>query len=433
MSLLTPARRRALLGLTTSVSGLAVVAVLLPLSGGPALEPALLTTPATPATALPTDDPAGSATTASPRVAALLTSQLAAGLDCETTRGGLPLCVHGDDTAPHDSSDVTAASDGSTAGGGSGGQIGCYGDGTSGPRVRAVYARPEGAPNNYAATLPSIRSWAAGTSAQFDASAARTGGRRHVRFATTPGTSCSLTVLDVTLPKSAFSTFRATVEALEARGLKTAHSKYLVWADASGLCGMATSYDDDRPGLDNLNNGGLPSYARIDKRCWGQVETHELVHMLGGVQRSAPNATGGFHCNDGLDAMCYDDGTAGSAQRSVCGKDRAHVLDCRNDDYFSTAAPRGSYLQTHWNVARSSFLAATLGDPPPAASTAPSPAASPAPAATKAPVPAPPAPSTTPKAASPAPVPAVVVPALPVLPVLPTLAPALPLLAGGSR
>lgn len=307
------------------------------------------------------------------QAAQIVREQVSLGMDCTLSRGDVPLCLHGEDTAP---GSVEAAS-GSTGTTGTTGEIGCYGNGTDGRRVRAVYARSQSSPDRYAESLASIRSWAAGVSAQFDESAVRTGGRRHVRYATTPGPSCSVVVLSVTLPDSAFGSFKATVDALEQRGLDAAYSKYLVWADTDRVCGLATSYVDDSPGLDNINNGSFPSYARIDRRCWGKVETHELVHMLGGVQRSATNATAGFHCSDGLDVMCYDDGTAGSTQRAVCGKERVRILDCRNDDYFSTAAPRGSYLQTHWNTARSSFLAATLSDP--AAASAPRSSASPSP------------------------------------------------------
>ena len=302
----------------------------------------------------------------------VIRTQSATGLSCEMSLSGVPLCLHGEDEAH-----VTAG--GSTAATPRGGSIGCYGDGTSGPRVRAVYARPASAPDRYGSSLGSIREWAAGISSQIDASAARTNGRRHVRYATTSGASCTLTVLNVVLPDTAFASFRATIDALQARGLDAPWSKYLVWSEGSGYCGMGTTYADDSPGLDNLNNSSLPAYARIDRRCWGKVETHELVHMLGGVQRSAPNATAGFHCSDGRDVLCYDDGSSGGTQRSVCGNERAHLLDCRNDDYFSTAAPRGSYLQTHWNTARSSYLAATLREPAPAPSAAP-PAGSPSPA-----------------------------------------------------
>ncbi|TAL24439.1 MAG: hypothetical protein EPN99_02870 [Frankiales bacterium] len=309
--------------------------------------------------------------------AQLVRDQISLGLDCTLSRGDVPLCLHGEDGAP-DGVEAASGANGTT---GTTGEIGCYGNGNDGRRVRAVYARPQGSPDRYAESLTSIRGWAAGVSAQFDESAIRTGGRRHVRYATTPGPSCTLVVLSVTLPDAAFGSFKATVDALEQRGLKEPYSKYLVWADTDRVCGLATSFVDDSPGLDNLNNGSLPSYARIDRRCWGKVETHELVHMLGGVQSSATNGTAGFHCSDGLDVMCYDDRTAGSTQRAVCGKERVRILDCRNDDYFSTSAPRGSYLQTHWNTARSSFLAATLRDPAaePAPRSSPSPSASPEP------------------------------------------------------
>ena len=44
---------------------------------------------------------------------------------------------------------------------------------------------------------------------------------------------------------------------------------------------------------------------------------HEWLHLLGAVQSGAPNATPAGHCTDGLDIMCYADGSGGrvSAQR----------------------------------------------------------------------------------------------------------------------
>jgi hypothetical protein len=364
-----------MLSMTTAAAG--AVALALSIGGAPAVivpTAAALSGSATAASTL------GRAAPVLPELLSdrVLADQAAAGLTCATSLAAVPLCTHAPD-AGH-----TASTGGATATP-RGGTLGCYGDGTSGPRVRAVYARPQSAPDRYATSLPAIRDWAAGISRQFDTSAARTQGRRHVRFATTPGSRCTLTVLEVVLPDNAFGSFRATIDALQARGLHQSWSKYLVWSEGSNSCGMGTTYADDSPGLDNLNNRSLPAYARVDRRCWGKVETHELVHMLGGVQRSAPNATASFHCSDGLDALCYDDKSSGSRQRQVCPSDRSHLLDCRNDDYFSTAAPRGSYLQTHWNIARSSFLAPTLSEPTPgarAAAPTPSPTASPAAAPT---------------------------------------------------
>lgn len=365
-----PLRLLAISSLTV-LSGAVAVAGTVPAAARSDL-PATSTPPAVVAPAVPS---APRPLSALP-VAEVVRAQVSAGMECSLTRGQVPLCLHGEDSAPQG---VQEAAGGSTGATGTTGSIGCYGNGTDGRRVRAIYARPQSAPDRYAESLGAIRSWAAGVSAQFDESAARTGGRRHVRYATTPGPSCAVVVLSVTLPDAAFGSFRATVDALEQRGLDTPFSKYLVWSDTDRVCGLATSFVDDSPGLDNINNGSLPSYARIDRRCWGKVETHELVHMLGGVQRSASNATAGFHCSDGLDVMCYDDGTAGGAQRAVCGKERVRILDCRNDDYFSTAAPRGSYLQTHWNTARSSFLAPALTEPEPAPRSSSSPAANPTP------------------------------------------------------
>lgn len=424
-----PARLLAVSGLT-AVTGLLALTGLSPLTGTPAVAgPAPSTAPvritqaaavapqslaAAPAAvaARPAAVPPTAVRSAAAGIDLLLAEQQDAGLDCSVSRGGTPLCVHGEDRphTEHAAGTPSGPTSSSTK------PLGCYGDGTSGPRVRAVYARPQSGADRYSSSLASIRGWASGLNQQFDLSAQSTGGRRHVRFATTPGSSCTLTVLNVVLPDSAFTSFSATIDALEARGLDVPQSKYLVWADASGYCGMATTYADDRPGLDNLNNSALPSYARVDRKCWGKVETHEVVHMLGGIQRSAANATAGFHCNDGLDVMCYDDGTAGSRQRAVCGTDTARLLDCRHDDYFSTAAPRGSYLQTHWNTARSSFLAATLTEPAPAPAPAPAPDSSrPQPATS--PAPPSPSPSSSPSARPTS------QPLVPVI-VLPTLSPA---------
>ena len=368
--------RSLLLSLTMAVTGAGAVLGLPSVTGGPAVAEAASVASA------PSTAPAVEIVRARPPAALpppaeeVLATQRAAGLDCHLTAQQVPVCLHGEDAEPRDR---RFAAGGTGAGTPTSGRIGCYGTGTDGPRVQAVYVRPQSAADRYASSVGSIRAWAAGISSQVDASAARTGGRRHVRFATTRGSGCTVTVLNLALPDSAFRSFSATIDALEARGLTAASSKYLVWADAAGYCGIATTYADDRPTMDNLNNGQAPSYARIDRKCWGKVEAHELVHMLGGIQQSARNSTGGFHCSDGHDVMCYDDGTARSAQRSVCGKEGAGLLDCRNDDYFSTSAPVGSYLQTHWNTARSSFLAAALTDPPrPSTSTsAPRPSASP--------------------------------------------------------
>jgi hypothetical protein len=250
---------------------------------------------------------------------------------------------------------VAAAAKRSTA-------VSCDGDGTSGDRVQAMYVVASDRPNRFTAIAPSIRAWAAGVDDVFNRSAALTGGVRHVRFVTTgtPQTGCTAKVVRVVVPKAATKSFDATIAAVRAAGYNSAARKYLMWVDATVYCGIAEVYSDSRHSADNLNNGYAPQFARIDSACWGfgnSVEAHELTHTLGAVQGDAPHHTLYGHCFDEYDRMCYNDGS-GIAMREVCPAARDSLLDCRADDYFSTAPGQGSYLATHWNTADSRWLIA---------------------------------------------------------------------------
>lgn len=384
--------------------------------------------PAVQLSGLPAGNEVSLPDTAGSDLAGLVEEQRRKGLECTLTRASLPACTHGGDPELHRLPSLVTA-EGGPSGSTTGSGIGCYGNGRDGHRVQAVYARAEGSADRYSTVLPDLRRYAAGTDAAFDRAARTTNGRRHVRFATTP--SCELDVIRTLLPASAFRSMGSLVDALQVKGFQQSSRSYLVWADVSVLCGIATMYVDDSPGLDNINNGSMPSYARVDRPCWGKAEVHELVHALGGVQPSAPNSTGGYHCSDGADVMCYDDKTARSTQRSVCPASSTQVLDCRHDDYFSTAAPRGSYLQTRWNVARSSFLTASWDAPAPSPSASPGPMDNGATPADTGPAPAP-SPHASPTASSsPSPSPTTSpspsaggglgLPPLPPLPPLPTV------------
>ncbi|RJK92461.1 hypothetical protein [Vallicoccus soli] len=245
---------------------------------------------------------------------------------------------------------------------GAGSTVTCDGDGAAGYRVQAVYAVEAGRTNRYAALLPSMRTWAAGVDDVVSRSAALTGGTRAFRWVHAPASSgCEASVLNVTVPAGSTASFGGLMTALRAQGLDDPTRKYLVWTDASVLCGVATMYDDERAGQDNPNNGYAAQYARVDTACWGQdgghsVEAHELVHTIGGVQDGAPNSTLAGHCNDEADTMCYPDGGSRSVMRQVCEPASEYLLDCRSDDYFSTAPVAGSYLDTHWNAADSRWL-----------------------------------------------------------------------------
>ena len=235
----------------------------------------------------------------------------------------------------------------------------CYGSGSDGNRVQAMYVVEQGRTNRFSSVVGSIRTWAAGVDTIVNRSAAITGGTRHLRFVTSPaGGSCTPTVLSVVLPAGSTADFDAMMTALDARGFRSPNRKYLIWTDAAVLCGIASVYQDSIPGATNYNNGLAPQYARIDTGCWGyaeSVEAHELVHTLGSVQPDAPHHTNYGHCYDEYDRMCYDDGS-GITMQSACSAAWDALLDCGGDDYFSTAPAGGSYLATHWNTAASGFL-----------------------------------------------------------------------------
>ncbi len=240
----------------------------------------------------------------------------------------------------------------------------CDGDGTSGYRLQAMYVVEAGKTNRYADLKASIQRWAAGADDVANRSAALTGGVRHLRYVTEAGGGgCVASVLNVTVPAGSMTSFSATISAVQALGYTAPGRKYVMWTEATVLCGVASMYTNDGASQANPNNGAYAQYARIDSGCWGfgngssehSVEAHEILHTLGGVQNTAPHSTNAGHCWDESDAMCYADG-GNHAMVQVCPAEREFFYDCNNDDYFSTYPDPGGYLASHWNAADSRFL-----------------------------------------------------------------------------
>ncbi|MFE6054374.1 RICIN domain-containing protein [Kitasatospora sp. NPDC056446] len=274
----------------------------------------------------------------------------------------------------------------------------CEGDGSGGNRVQVVYVHTPGN-DRFAQYLPSFKKWAADVDVIYNASAAETGGERHVRFVTEA--DCSASVLNVQISDAEIRDFSASNRALAAQGFNRKDRKYMMFTDAKVYCGIGTFAGDERPGQDNLSNFG-PSYGRTDSGCWsGSTAAHELGHNLGAVNNSAPNSSKAGHCTDEWDIMCYSDAPDYPQMRIVC-PDRAHDdrLDCNHDDYYNTAPSPGSYLATHWNVAGNRFLIAGGGTGP---DPTPGPTASPTATRTPSPSPTPTGGSTATPTGSPSP------------------------------
>lgn len=165
--------------------------------------------------------------------------------------------------------------------------------------------------------------------------------------------------------------FGTIVSDLRAQGYDREDTKYWVVYEATnsrcgGCAGQGQFWHDDRATADNANNQGamyaityLGNFgAQANTATLSNVMLHEASHTMGAVQSSAAHASGGGHCNDGIDVMCYADaGPTGAFDANVCPRlvvtwvGPEMPYDCGQDDYFHPAPAPESYLATHWNLA----------------------------------------------------------------------------------
>ena len=92
------------------------------------------------------------------------------------------------------------------------GGVQCYGTGSDGLRVQAIYAHASNVTDHFAQYQASFAQWAGDVDAVFNTSAAETGGTRHVRFVT--DSSCAPVIDDVTLSTTGDDTFDNTISEL---------------------------------------------------------------------------------------------------------------------------------------------------------------------------------------------------------------------------
>ena len=261
---------------------------------------------------------------------------------------------------------VTSIGMGASSGYGSNAVLGsfspvCTGTGDDGARVQVVYAYA-GTPD--AALQASVVGQTGLIDAFFARSAVASGGVRNVRWRTTTGAAgCQITVTSLAMPPGTASKSQVDA-ALAGAGLDQAGRKYFVWIDDTTLTAYADGcvssvQTDDSPGQANLSNTRMGTSMCPLSWGGGFGPPHELAHQFGAVQSSAPHTDGGFHCVEGNDPVCFGHTTF---TNPACGdQDRfLSQFDCGFDDYWNTNPAPGSYLCTHWNIARSVFLTHNL-------------------------------------------------------------------------
>jgi hypothetical protein len=275
------------------------------------------------------------------------------------------LCTHGPDPGPAgtavaqpSASELAPGSSQATT------PITCVPDAEDGFRVQVLYVRGSASPPLSDGLRADIRGWVGDMDQIYQASATETGPARNVRFVQNPDGPCLPAVDDVVVTTSALNDFDTMIAQLENKGYDRADRIYLSFVNANEYCGIGTLWNDNDPdGTVNWNNFG-PSYSRVDAGCWaGWVAAHEVMHNLGGVQLQAKNSSGGFHCIDEYDIMCYSDAGRGLPPMRVDCDDvdlNTTRFDCNDDDYYNTDPDPGSYLDTHWNPADNRFL---IGSP----------------------------------------------------------------------
>ena len=196
------------------------------------------------------------------------------------------------------------------------------------------------------------------------------------------GSSCGSAFLDIQTvalghPVASYAT-RSVLDDIQSHLPDRPGVNYLVFVDFAlpVLSAAAGSWaQDDSPWATNAANVGAHSrYAYLEgggvdffgseqlASQYADQVLHEVLHTLGAVQPSAPHFSGGAHCYEIYDVMCYTpkDGTPDVFLRNceiiATAPNPGKPLDCGGDDYFNPSPAPGSYLAAHWNVHDSGFL-----------------------------------------------------------------------------
>ena len=247
----------------------------------------------------------------------------------------------------------------------------CLSTSNSGPRLQAIYAY-DSVKGISTSKMAKIRQIMQETDRIVFLSADKQGGGRRLRMATEKyGSSCRISVIAIPVLTAALNSGVDSIlhSALIAKRIIANNTLAnpvnlgiipVAFFDSDpknySRCGLGIATGDDT--VNGSNSEPQSRQASIWGSCWNAFSAvHEIMHVLGAVQASAPNSTGNGHCNDGIDPLCYSDGGPNSTQKLVCPSTPYRpggLLDCNADDYFAVAPPAGTYLSDHFNIANNS-------------------------------------------------------------------------------
>jgi hypothetical protein len=255
-----------------------------------------------------------------------------------------------------------------------------------GPRIVVVFTHT-GSETTPVATLRNVierMNWKIA-----DQSGHSSGNSRSVRMAVDCNAQNEINVYDVKTTGGDFASISEQVQQKLSSTVEKGYAvKYLVfdgWWKTEGIVGQGQLRDDNQKSRLNLN-ARISTTAVVYNNWWDtHVALHEMFHSLGATQGNtspaAPYSTTGYHCVDGIDLLCYADGTSsawGGYGETMCSESAGYrtpvtvPVDCGNDTYFDAAPAEGSYLAAYWNTATGEdpFLAALPTEPPLAATYA---------------------------------------------------------------
>jgi hypothetical protein len=243
------------------------------------------------------------------------------------------------------------------------------------PHIKAVYAYASDVGDRFGLFGSAIQRYTKAAAAKVALSSDKT-------LRLDRGSTCGNAFLDIQTvalghPVAAYAT-RSVLDDIESHLPDRPGVNYLIFVDFAlpVLSAAAGTWaPDDSPWATNVANvGGHSRYAYLEgggvdffgteqlASQYADQVLHEVLHTLGAVQPSAPHFSGGAHCYELYDVMCYTpkDGTPDVFLRNceIIGAppNPGKPLDCGGDDYFNPSPAPGSYLAAHWNLYDSGFL-----------------------------------------------------------------------------